>query len=619
MSETAPQLDLCPACGARSDSDVGCPRCGAGLLVDLWLEAPVPEPRIRFQAARELAALLPAASFSAIRASLARPGEPVATRLPRGAARRGLEALSRHGVRAVARASPASSGRSRWPRRAAFGTALLLALAAGLGALVWARARTAASAAGESSLGAGPSGAARRVPAEGAAPAERPLSTQELTALTLGSVVEVACGAQGGTAFFVTPERAVTNAHVACGQGEPLKVRFADGRQLLGRMVEQDRKLDLAVLEVVGAAARPLPVGDSTALAPGDPLVLLGSPQGLAFTAHEAKVSHPRRNAFGRALIQLNGSVNPGNSGGPLLDARGRVVGVVSMKVTNADGIGLALPVEYLFPFFPGLEPADAQARQRWAETLRQVRQEDAAEVERYRGRYVKPALGGGIVTPGGELYVVVLRRWQGAPSRLAVTVDLRSEGKVLCSSETAVDAWEPAQERLERELRDAPDQPRLRWAAEHGLLRDVYAGLGPLDLSGCAAGDLPATAVLAVRDGDESASPIQAPRPSQLEASVRQQQARERDRSVREAAQGARAEQEWRGAFRRARDEISALEVRRNDLLARVQDSLPTTAPDDPRRQLAGVEARLSKSREWLQDLERQASNAAVPREWRE
>ncbi|GEJ58923.1 trypsin-like peptidase domain-containing protein [Anaeromyxobacter diazotrophicus] len=628
MTASAPQLDLCHACGQQSDSDSGCTRCGANLRVDLWLDAPVPEERARFLAARGLAALgLPGGSFSELKRALASPAVPLAVALPRSAARAAIDVLGRHGIGASARPAGPRPGR-------AFPSAAIAAIAGGAAALVLAGAllfssrapRSAAPPAATPALpqadaspgdpAAGRPAAAAPIPPS-AAPAGA-LTTQELAQRVLGSVAEVSCGGNLGTAFFVAPERAATNAHVVCDKDTPLRLRFQDGSELVGKTVVLEKRLDLAVIEVPGAGAKPLELGDSTALVPGDGIVLVGNPHGLAFTVHEGKVSFVGRNLLGHAYVQVNASVNPGNSGGPLLDGRGRAVGIVSMKVTGADGIGLALPIEYLRPFAAGLSPATPEAQARWQATLDQVQREDAAEVERYRRKYQQPAIVA-VGTGEGGLHAMVLRRWPSGPSRLAVTVDVQAGGKTLCTAEGSVTGWEKVEDALEKALRDAPDQPRLVWASENHTLRDVYAGTLPLDLGRCALAEVPASAVLVVRGGDEADSPIRMPKPSDLEASVRFAAAQGRARRASEEQEEARAEADWRGAFRRLRREVGALEARREQLKEAVANSVPTSDPKDPRRQLAEVEGRLAKARDALQDLERQASSASIPRAWRE
>lgn len=629
MTATAPQLDLCPACGQRSDSDVGCTRCGASLRVDLWLDGPIPDDRTRFLAARGLASLaLPGGTFSELKRALAHPDGPLAVALPRSAARAAIDALGRHGIGASARSCAPQPRRalSRTRIAAASGTAALL-LVAGGGRWFWRDQHASSPSSSAVQVRATPNATGPVQPAPAAPPVkasgslvtpQAPLTTQEVTSLAIGSVAEVSCGGSLGTAFFVAPEHAATNAHVVCGKDVPLRVRLKDGRELIGKTVTLEKRLDLAVIEVPGAAATPIELGDSTALVPGDALVLVGNPHGLAFTVHEGKVSYVGRNVLGNAYVQMNANVNPGNSGGPLLDGRGHVVGIVSMKVTGADAIGLALPIEYLRPFLARLEAAAPDAQARWQAMLDRVRQEDAAEVEKYRGKYQKPAIAA-VGVGGRGLYGVVLRRWPDGPSRLSITVDVLANERTLCSTDATVGDWEKVEQTLEKALRDSPDQPRLAWASENHILRDVFAGTALLDLGRCELADVPASAVLVIRGGEEADSPIRFPKPSVVETSSRIADAEDRARRTAEEQQAARDEAAWRKAFRRLRAEIASLEAKRNQLKASAVNSLPTSDSSDPGRQLSDIEARLAKARESLDDLERQASSAAVPRPWRE
>lgn len=165
-----------------------------------------------------------------------------------------------------------------------------------------------------------------------------------------GATVQVRSGRGSGGAGVVwsADGTVVTNAHVLRGDGA--RVVLADGRELRARVAATDEGRDLARLEVEAAGLVPAEAGDAAALRPGEVVVALGSPLGwvgaLAFgVVHEVPRS-PRTGAprWIRADIRLA----PGNSGGPLADARGRVVGINTMI---AGGVGVAIPVSTVARF----------------------------------------------------------------------------------------------------------------------------------------------------------------------------------------------------------------------------------------------------------------------------
>jgi len=138
-------------------------------------------------------------------------------------------------------------------------------------------------------------------------------------------------------------------------------VTFDDGTKTPATVLGRDQSTDLAVLRVedVPAGVRPLPLGRSSALVVGDPVVAIGNPFGLERTATTGIVSALKRiisspNDFQiQNVIQTDAAINQGNSGGPLLDRRGRVVGINSQIATESggsDGIGFAVPVDTIRP-----------------------------------------------------------------------------------------------------------------------------------------------------------------------------------------------------------------------------------------------------------------------------
>jgi S1-C subfamily serine protease len=155
-----------------------------------------------------------------------------------------------------------------------------------------------------------------------------------------------------GSGFLLTPDGyALTNSHVAYGRRK-LRTITAEGDTLDAELVGDDPATDLALIRI---AARDLPfaeLGDSESLQVGQLVIAMGNPFGFQSTVSTGVVS-----ALGRAMrgeggrlieniIQHTAPLNPGNSGGPLLDSRGRVVGINTAIIAMAQGLGFAIPAK---------------------------------------------------------------------------------------------------------------------------------------------------------------------------------------------------------------------------------------------------------------------------------
>jgi putative serine protease PepD len=177
-------------------------------------------------------------------------------------------------------------------------------------------------------------------------------------------------GTATGTGFLIDGrDTVVTNAHVV-GGADTVQVQFGDGGRIItGDVLGKDTSTDLAVVHINPSShtANPLPLADSSDVRVGDAVIAIGNPFGLNRTATAGIVSATDRhisapNGFDiDNVIQTDAAVNPGNSGGPLLDARGRVIGINSQIATAAGsngsvGIAFAVPVNTVRRVVPQLQ-----------------------------------------------------------------------------------------------------------------------------------------------------------------------------------------------------------------------------------------------------------------------
>ena len=160
--------------------------------------------------------------------------------------------------------------------------------------------------------------------------------------------------AQGSGFVVDAAGRIVTNEHVVAG-ADRVSVRFWNGKTYSAKVVDGDASVDLAVLDVDAPASvlHPLSLADSSDVRVGDAVVAIGSPFGLQETATSGIVSalHRRISATNGATIegaiQTDAAINHGNSGGPLLNDEGQVIGVnaqIDSESGGSDGVGFAVP-----------------------------------------------------------------------------------------------------------------------------------------------------------------------------------------------------------------------------------------------------------------------------------
>jgi len=176
-------------------------------------------------------------------------------------------------------------------------------------------------------------------------------SVANLRVMRRGRGGQVPAGA--GSAVALTPDGfLLTSAHVVAGPGRTGRAAFVDGRELRFQVVGLDRLSDLAVLRVDGGELTPATLGEAEHLRVGQLVVAIGNPNGFAGSVTAGVVSALGRSLPARAgrtvryidnVIQTDAALNPGNSGGALVDSAAQVIGV-NTAVAGV-GLGLAVPV----------------------------------------------------------------------------------------------------------------------------------------------------------------------------------------------------------------------------------------------------------------------------------
>lgn len=148
-----------------------------------------------------------------------------------------------------------------------------------------------------------------------------------------------------GSGVIVSGEgHILTNHHVIANMDEIL-VQLTDGRTVPARVIGSDQGLDIAVLKINADKLEPLPFGDSDSVRPGQLVFAVGNPFGLQETVTQGIVSAKDRAVKDSVveLLQTDAAVNPGNSGGPLLNVRGEIIGINSSIFSSSDGTWLGI------------------------------------------------------------------------------------------------------------------------------------------------------------------------------------------------------------------------------------------------------------------------------------
>jgi len=256
---------------------------------------------------------------------------------------------------------------------------------------------------------------------------------QKLVKKSKSSVVQITFTGRGGkqqglgTGFIVSPDGLIaTNLHVI-GEARPITVELPDKRKLPVKVVHaSDRGLDLALLKVDAKDLPALSLADSDKVEDGQPIVVLGNPLGLKHSVVTGVISG-RREMDGRQMLQIAMPIERGNSGGPVLDAEGDVLGVVTMKSLVTENLGFAVSVNHLKPLLEKPNPVPmskwltigALDRRRWTPLHGGSWKQDA-------GKIVATGVGNDFI--GKRMLCVSNRELPELPFEVAVSVRLEDE-----------------------------------------------------------------------------------------------------------------------------------------------------------------------------------------------
>ncbi len=329
-----------------------------------------------------------------------------------------------------------------------------------------------------------------------------------------------------GSGFIVKVENGwayiLTNNHVV-DKATKIKVKLSDGSVYKAEIVGKDRKTDVALIKIkVGNKKVPtVQLGDSDSIKVGEFVIAVGNPYGLNWTVTHGIISAKGRHGLGlnpiEDFIQTDAAINPGNSGGPLCDIHGRVIGINTAIVRNAQGLGFAVPINIAKKIMNDLLKYGKVIRGWLGVYIEDISPEIAQKFGVKHGVLVTKVMSGSPAEKGGLKSGDVIVRYNGEPvknvtdlqlkvintkpgERVRITVVRDGKGKVLTvkvgqmpGSEKVVlkdmlDKYGFAVQPLNEELKKKLGIPK--WIKEGLLVTEVKPG-SPADDAGLREGDV--------------------------------------------------------------------------------------------------------------------------------
>jgi hypothetical protein len=317
-------------------------------------------------------------------------------------------------------------------------------------------------------------------------PRARTLTDAELAAVGRRATVVLTSGSCQGSAFFVTPELLLTNAHVVCAQTAEARV---GERAVPATIVQIDDELDVALLRAEGAGGTPLRLADVMSVRSGDRVAAAGAPGGREVSVVAGVVTLPLTRIWGVLHIEAHTSLSQGNSGGPLLDARGEAIGVISKRrAAGGRPVALALPLDYVAPWLPAGIAVEGPG---WSDRVTDAARGAETDLEHFRAALRGPLLlgahfmryAGPRLAPGSAdqalVFVVAAPASADRPAPMQLTVRLTCGDTA--PHVARLSAWLPIGLPVERSsMLDVTQlRPFLSWARKRALADGLALSTG--------------------------------------------------------------------------------------------------------------------------------------------
>ena len=199
-----------------------------------------------------------------------------------------------------------------------------------------------------------------------------------------------------GSGFFVKPDQIATNLHVVAGASRGYAKRVGQKTKYdIEGITAIDAKWDLVILKVRALGTRALSLGDSDTVLVGETVYAVGNPHGLEGTFSQGIISSVRKVGSDK-LLQLTAPVSPGSSGGPVLNGRGKVIGVSVATFRSGQNLNFAIPSNYLTELIAQVGPAKPLSRTKPTRSRRSI-------LDGLGGRSTAGVTGGKLVWGGGS------------------------------------------------------------------------------------------------------------------------------------------------------------------------------------------------------------------------